>query len=167
MAANVKGLSITKRLSRWLLLVTIATLPYTLVQLPQLLKDIGWHLVTVEGRVTIEDEPVAGAKVLFVPMDYSGFGADTSSMSHARTDAQGKFSLNTIGGQNGAVNGRHLVFISTSEVGSLEADSSAKMVFRHETIPAILNRKTDKMVIVPYFGTSNLRFDIQLKDVDQ
>lgn len=175
---KLKGrLSLRYRLLRLILLISLVTIPFSLSRIATYISAAGWNLVTVEGQVTYEDEPVVGAKVLFVPQERNWFDSDLSALSYARTDAKGRFRLQTLDGINGAVSGRHLVFITTKEVKDpnfgppvsffdLQTDSISKarpITLRPEAIPEELNQKTEKVVIVSTFGTKKLRFDLKLK----
>lgn len=62
------------------------------------------------GIVMLDDQPLAGARVLLVPLN-PDLGVDWK-MSFGLTDDQGKFELKTRDEQPGAWSGRHLVIIS-------------------------------------------------------
>lgn len=151
-------LSFRRRMIRWLFIVTIATLPLYLFQIPGWISDWGWNLARVDGRVLLEGEPVVGAKVLFVPISRDVFTGNLSPVSVGRTDPQGRFELKTTTGGTGAVSGRHLVFITTKE------QTDAGVVQRLEAIPAQYNTQSSATVDVPpLLGIRNLKFDLKLK----
>lgn len=61
--------------------------------------------VSVSGVVTLDDQPVEGATVIFTP---KGEG----TMSMAVTNAEGHFSLTTATGKKGAAIGDHVITVS-------------------------------------------------------
>ena len=63
----------------------------------------------VTGVATLDGEPVEGATVTFVPQ------SDGLSTAMGKTDASGRFSLVTPGGQSGAEPGRYNVIIMKRE----------------------------------------------------
>ena len=89
------------------------------------------ELVEVHGKVFIDDAPVRAAKVFFVPekrRSEQGY-----MISWGMTDAHGKFELQTADGRDGAIEGRHRVYISriddihdveNSATGPTSADST-------------------------------------------
>jgi len=69
-------------------------------------------LVTASGALTHNDQPVAGATILFAPAP--GSPPDNRAAS-ATTDASGKFSLMTLTPGDGAYPGTYRVTVSKSE----------------------------------------------------
>lgn len=99
----------------------------------------------VEGTVTYKDAPLTEASIAFSPVD-----ASKGTPAYGRTDAQGKYKLQT---QLGAVNkgttpGEYVVIISKSEnvpTGKQEKDSDGNMVDITETktlVPTIYGSAT-------------------------
>lgn len=70
------------------------------------------NIVPVSGQVTLDGTPLSGVSLTFVPTAESGLGVGPGSM--AKTDAEGKFTLQTVKGQTGAVIAVHIVRISPS-----------------------------------------------------
>jgi hypothetical protein len=68
--------------------------------------DRGPQLGAVSGRVTLDDEPLAGAVVMYEPI---GGGPP----SHAETDESGQYELIFSAGKPGATVGRHTVTVQT------------------------------------------------------
>ncbi len=60
------------------------------------------------GVVTLNGQPVDGARVVFTPKDGG------SRFSHGTTDASGNFKLSTFGMNDGALVGRHTVTVTKS-----------------------------------------------------
>lgn len=73
------------------------------------------ELVPVEGTVTINGEPLAGATVVFKVVDVGG---DYARPSQAITDAQGKFTAGTYAIDDGMPIGTYKVGISKKELAS-------------------------------------------------
>ncbi len=70
-------------------------------------------IVQVRGRVLLDDVPLAGARVTFipiVPLDASLL--DIKAMSYGITDADGNYTLQQADGTAGAIKGQHTVTIS-------------------------------------------------------
>lgn len=86
-------------------------------------KDYDTNMV--EGVVTLDDKPVAGATVTFTPVD-DKVGAPATGM----TDEQGKYTLTTIGGGqayepgSGAVPGEYYVGVKKTETSGSAATST-------------------------------------------
>lgn len=85
----------------------------------------GPTLTSAKGRVTYNGKPVAGASVTFMPTEQ---GAQVAS---GVTDAEGQFSLNTLG-RPGAAQGQYQVGVvkatSQGDTSSLTPDDMKKMV---------------------------------------
>ena len=78
-----------------------------------------FEIVPVSGTVTFEGEPLEGAEVVFAPMetkDVINVGPPSTGM----TDAGGKYMLNTIRGQQGAVATKHRVSIGFKGISGAE-----------------------------------------------
>ena len=69
-------------------------------------------LVPVSGVVTLNGKPIDGARVLFEP-ESTGDVLNVGPSSYAVTDEQGRYSLETMDGEEGAVVAHHRVTIST------------------------------------------------------
>jgi hypothetical protein len=65
------------------------------------------ELATVEGTVYLNDTPLAGANVTFTPT-----GGTRGVVSTGRTGPDGRYSLKTVRGKDGASVGEHKVVIS-------------------------------------------------------
>lgn len=77
-----------------------------------LLAGCGGRLVPVAGTVTLDGEPVAGAKVTFIPAG-SGIPATGS------TDAAGRYELRIGTGRTGVPRGRYGVTVSKLKVSTI------------------------------------------------
>jgi hypothetical protein len=110
----------------------------------------GPKAVSVSGRVTMDQKPLANADVSFLPVD-SDPNNSASRESAGRTDEQGRFTLKLIQDQsNGAVVGTHKVRISVIERGT-------KIVNR---VPKEYNENTKLTFTVPAEGTTEANFDL-------
>lgn len=69
--------------------------------------------VAVRGRVLLDDVPLAGARVTFIPIaPIDSSLADITPMSYGVTDAEGKYTLQQADGTDGVTKGQHTVMIS-------------------------------------------------------
>lgn len=147
-----KSLSLSRRLFRLLVIFTIPTILIYLIQAPAVVTDMGLNLAPVTGKVTVDGEPVVSAKVLFVPLEPDLFSGEMSPLSVGRTDPRGEFQLKTLNGLNGAVTGRHLVFVTTEE------RSETGTIQRTEVIP----RDFREVVDVSYFMSKPIELNLKL-----
>lgn len=83
-----------------------------------------FQLAPVSGIVTMDGVPVEGVEVVFAPMESKG-KIEVGPASTGKTDAEGKYTLNTVKGQVGAVVTNHIVSIGYPEVN--EAEIAAKV----------------------------------------
>jgi hypothetical protein len=122
--------------------------------------------VSVSGIVTLDGKPLEGALVRFEPTEGSPT-AEGWSDSSGLTDAQGKFTLETGGGQSGAIVGKHRVTITTVDPDfeidvSTETQEIPKGKGR-EKLPSRYNTKTELSFTVPPEGSSAANFDLKSK----
>ena len=89
----------------------------------------GGDLGTVEGRVTLDGQPLAGAVVRFLPKD-------GSRPSEAVTDEQGHYELRFTEERYGALVGEHRVQVSTY---GEDEDEQGKPVIVPEKVPMKYN----------------------------
>lgn len=118
-----------------------------------------FDLVPVSGRVTLDGQGLAGARVLFNPT-ISGGGINAGPGSVGETDADGNFTLKTFDDQPGAVVGRHYISISTFKG---EVDMNAENELREitpERVPEEFRSGT-KTFDVPQGGTDAANFSMQ------
>jgi hypothetical protein len=73
----------------------------------------------VSGKITMDGKPLADAAVMFQPM---GGKMNPGAGSSGRTDANGEYTLEVIGGGKGAVIGKHRVEIHPTVDGSADDD---------------------------------------------
>jgi hypothetical protein len=115
----------------------------------------------VSGKVTLNGKALAGATVTFQPIATSGIDAGDSSMG--KTDAEGKYTLETSKGARGARVGKHRVSISLLETQKGEGHPPRGGWPIKEKIPSEYNGdKTTLSFDVPAGGTD--KADFPLKD---
>jgi len=69
--------------------------------------------IIVRGRVLLDDVPLAGARVTFIPIQpIDSSVVDMTPMSYGVTDAEGKYTLQQADGTDGVTQGQHTVIIS-------------------------------------------------------
>lgn len=89
-------------------------------------------IVAVRGQVLLDDVPLEGARVTFIPiLPLEAALLDIQAMSYGITDADGNYTLQQADGTNGAIKGEHTVMISKpidTENDPLSLDSAADKV---------------------------------------
>lgn len=95
-------------------------------------------VVPVQGTVTLDGKPLAGAEVVFSP--------EVGRPSLGVTDSQGRYELRYLVDRNGALPGKHTVKIST--LGDGESDDSDKPARKRELVPKKYNRQSTLTVDV-------------------
>jgi len=69
--------------------------------------------IIVKGRVLLDDVPLAGARVTFIPIAPTDSSlVDMPPMAYGVTDAEGKYTLQQADGTDGVAKGQHTVIIS-------------------------------------------------------
>src|SRR3954453_11696466 len=81
----------------------------------------------VSGKVTLNGQPLADARISFQPTDGE---KELGPGSSATTDAEGKFTLSTVDGGAGATVGNNEVRISTLKMGNDPEKDDAGAVIR-------------------------------------
>jgi hypothetical protein len=96
----------------------------------------GTDPVPVEGIVTLDGTPLAGATVMFRP--------EGGRPSAGKTDIEGRYRLRYTGERAGAMPGRHVVSISMLDGdGGSDDDAGAAPKKKREPIPARYNAKSE------------------------
>lgn len=85
--------------------------------------DKGPERGEVEGVVTLDGQPLAGAVVMFAPQ--ASPGKESGSTSVGVTDSAGKYTLSYSGDKTGAVIGTHLVRITTGRIADEDEGTPA------------------------------------------
>jgi hypothetical protein len=115
----------------------------------------------VSGRVTLDNEPLVGAKVTFQPIAQEGVIAPGPG-SWAETDADGRYTLQVVGdNREGAVVGMHRVEISLLEQSQPVKDDDRSRT--RNRVPARYNFQSDLQREVPPAGTRELDFELTTK----
>lgn len=113
----------------------------------------GFNYQPVTGKVTLDGQPLAGATVAFIPQSTS---LESGRPSTGMTDDSGVFTLKSMGGQDGAVVGEHVVSISTKLV-----DNDTKELLAEETVPMRYNNRSELTFTVPSSGTDMADFELE------
>jgi len=114
-------------------------------------------MAPVSGRVTLDGKPLAGAHVGFEPKR-SGERLDAGPGSYGKTDAEGRFRLVSLEGDNGAVIGTHRVWVRTFR--GKEGPNGSVLIVMEEKIPPRYNSQTELTFVVPPEGTDAANFDL-------
>jgi hypothetical protein len=117
-------------------------------------------VATVSGTVTLDAKPLPNALVSFQP---TGEGAlNPGPGSTGRTDGQGEYSLQLIGGGRGAVVGRHKVQVSCPVDDGKTNPDEDRRTKRQDRVPPQYNVKsTLTFEVKPGQNTAN--FDLASK----
>jgi hypothetical protein len=112
-------------------------------------------LVPVEGKVTLDGQPLANATVMFSPLKATGPGPFAGT-----TDAEGRFAMrNPADDRSGAAVGEYMVFITTvkSDPSGMEG---APPPAQKEVVPDDW-RNGSQRYRVPEGGTMDASFDLK------
>ena len=71
--------------------------------------DKGYETVPVSGRVTLDGKPLADVGLTFLPLTPDKKNPNVGPGSLGRTDAEGRFTLQTVNGEEGAIPAEHVV----------------------------------------------------------
>ena len=134
-----------------------------------------FQISSVSGTVTFDDQPLAGAEVIFAPI-MVGDAINVGPASIGTTDAEGRYSLTTIRGQHGAVVTKHQVSVGFKAINGaefarrLDAEYAKKPSMSERQYKAIEQRirQTMKKDLGPqqsipdyYNKKTRLTFDVQ------
>lgn len=140
------------------------------------------ELAPVSGKLTLDGEPVAGAKVVFLPRKLFADQALPHPPAAAITDQQGVYRLQT-DGTEGAPPGEYLVLVSKrddqsaieeTELSLLEmarrleerpGDAATEPWMSAETIPPFFNWQTKLRRTIPAGGDSQANLELALSDL--
>jgi hypothetical protein len=116
------------------------------------------NVAPVSGRVTLDGEPAAHARVTFQPLG-SAENPNPGPGSYAVTDADGRYALTVVGTKRpGAVVGRHRVSIRSSNGPSAEfPDAPPKP---KKPVPKEYNKESALEFEVPKGGTAEADFKL-------
>src|SRR5262249_5870480 len=110
--------------------------------------------VPISGVVTLNGKPYHDALVQFQPMA-TRENPEPGRASSARTDENGRFTLKSVDGHEGAVVGKHRIRIWPADLKKGEKVKAAV-----EPFPLDWNSNSDKEFVVPAGGTDKANFDI-------
>ena len=118
-------------------------------------------LVPVSGVVSLDGQPLAGGIVNFQPI-VLGSEANAGPGSTARTGTDGRFTLATIRGKQGAVVGDHIVKIYSFNAETATRSETGTTLER-ERVPSRYNYTSDLTFNVPAAGTEQADFRLTTK----
>ena len=119
-----------------------------------------YPLAPVSGRVTLDSVPLADARVGFEPIR-QGDQLDAGPGSYATTDAEGRYRLVSLEGGEGAVVGRHRVWIRTYR--GVEGPNGSIVTKTPERVPPRYNAQTELTFTVQPKGSDEADFDLTTK----
>lgn len=114
----------------------------------------------VSGRITLDAQPLAGGSVNFQPLARAG---ETSAGrgSFAYCDEEGRYSLETVDGREGAIVATHRVRIyGPRKKQDSSIDGGAPGAEHVEIVPAKYNYETTLTFEVTSGGTTDADFDL-------
>jgi hypothetical protein len=115
-----------------------------------------YKVAPVSGRVTLNDQPLANAAVLFQPVTVPGNNGPGPG-STGVTDADGRYTLSITGkDEKGAVVGKHKVRITLMQ----DSDSTDDEPKKHKRLPAKYYRDTTLEWDVAAAGTDAADFKL-------
>ncbi len=119
-----------------------------------------FQFANVEGKVTLDGEPLANALVRFNPQR-SGESALVGPSSSGLTDEEGHYKLKTHEDRSGAVVGSHRVSISTYETRLVDPENSDRIeVVQKEMVPAKYRSPTELRFDLPPSGANEANFEL-------
>jgi hypothetical protein len=113
----------------------------------------------VSGQVTMNGKALANATVSFQPIAPSG-SVDAAPGSTGKTDADGRYTLQTTTGQNGAWVGEHRVRISVQTADAEDNDRRGRPR-QKELVPKRYNEESELTFKVPPGGTTAADFALK------
>lgn len=124
--------------------------------------NAGFDIAGVSGRVTLDGQPLAGARVMFEPQRESASGERREvrgPLSSGITDDEGRFALKTEDGRSGAVVGRHRVRFSTRKTDvAFKNGMPSLSTAQPETLPPRYNQQSSVYFDVPSDGINDAVF---------
>lgn len=125
--------------------------------------DKGYETVPVSGCVTLDGKPLADVGLTFVPLAKDTKGPDVGPGSIGKTDANGRFVLQTVRGEKGAVPTEHVVRM---EMSSDQGDMGTPEGFGPEG--ANVPRPTARTSLLPRNALDgSLHFEVPPQGTDQ
>lgn len=120
-----------------------------------------YDLVPVSGTVTLNDEPLEGARVAFAPTSTGEDGYTAGPSSFGATGPDGRYSLQTREGDDGAVVGPHRITIATFQGEVDRSGDMAVKVIRKEEVPMRYAEPGALEFDVPADGTDQADFPLE------
>lgn len=114
-------------------------------------------LATVSGTITMDDQPLPGATVIFQP--------ESGRPSRGLTDENGKYELMYTAEEPGAIVGNHTVRISTYREGDPDADDAALVAKQEEKVPSQYNLESKLTFVVNSGSNSDADFKLSSSGV--
>ncbi len=126
--------------------------------------DSKFKFAPVEGRVLLDGQPVAKARVVFMPQSRNEDG-ETGPYSGGKTDADGRYTLTSTDEESrlGAVVGPHRIVISTKRAHRHPTKLDVEIIDAPEVIPAVYTnyRLSPLTFDVPPGGSTSADFSLE------
>ena len=117
-----------------------------------------YPLASVSGRITLNEVPLENARVGFEPVR-QGDDLNAGPGSYGTTDAEGRYRLVSLDGQEGAVIGPHRVWVRTFRAE--EGPNGSIVTKTPERLPMRYHTPTELTFTVPAEGTDAADFTLQ------
>ncbi|MFZ5831735.1 MAG: hypothetical protein ACOY3P_16735 [Planctomycetota bacterium] len=122
-----------------------------------------YETVPVSGRVTLDGKPLPDVGITFVPLAPNTRSPNVGPGSLGKTDGEGRYTLQTVKGDRGAVPAEHVVRMSMSSVDSHASSGDELATLRAAGDRRTLPRKAEDGSLhfqVPREGTDRADFDL-------
>jgi hypothetical protein len=121
-----------------------------------------YQTAPVSGRITLDGQPLAGARVTFMPVHQQRPGSVAGPEAYGDTDVDGRYTLKTVFDDPGASLGQNRVMISTRKTEPDPANPDRNKEVAPERIPK--RYFTDEAPLtfdVPGGGTDAANFELK------
>ncbi len=116
-----------------------------------------YPLAQVEGTITLDGQPLPGARVGFEPKG-PGNDHEAGPGSYGVTDEDGRYRLTTLNGNPGAVVAEHIVWVRTYQGG--QSPEGKPIVKSPERLPPRYHDRTILTFVVPPEGSTEADFSL-------
>jgi hypothetical protein len=118
----------------------------------------------VSGVVTLDGQPLAAARVTFMPVHESQGGSQSGPEASGDTGSDGRYSLKTVFGDAGATVGKNRVMITTRKTELEPSNPDRSKEVAKERVPGKYFSDQAPLVFeVPTRGTNAANFELTTK----
>jgi hypothetical protein len=118
----------------------------------------------VSGVITLDGQPLAGARVTFLPVHDARSGLESCPEAFGETDASGRYQLKTVFGDPGGSVGHNRVMVTTRKFEPDPANPERVKEIATERVPSrYFTDKQPLTIDVPTAGTRTANFELTSK----